>query len=388
MGVTFLCQGCGTRTAVPDDYQRKKMQCPACGVMCEVPAAAPKKGPDKRPSRRAVEPPPAPAGIGWDEERPVATSIPAASASPPPIAEPPPAVPPPTQPAVVPCPQCRQPVQVPADLGGLQVRCPRCGVVVAEPAAWGTAGARPRPPAAANAGLVFADEDDGQPYAVTGGEKRPCPECKRTLAPDARVCDQCGFNLETGRKPPDKVHEPLERHWEAGLPFARRLRLFFILEAVLVGVGLVGVILGAPLAAFVMSCLFIASLLLFLLGTYDRIDLERNRRGRVRLTKTWRVCFRTWSTESVPWRECDSIATGTTFEVDVWDWVLLLTLLSFFCIPGFVWWYLMHKVSYFVALTKDHGYPAVALYKGWSEEHMQEMVRTLHEVTGLPLEGG
>jgi len=385
MGVSFLCQGCGTRTAVPEDYARKKMQCPACGVMCEVPAAG-KKAPEAPRSRRASEPPsPRDPVENKREEVPVPAPGPA------PVAAAPPADRPKAGPAIVPCPQCRQPVQVPAELEGHQVRCRRCGVVVAEPEAWDVTGGRvPGPPApvADDTGPGLADEADDVPYGVTGGVGHPCPGCGRMLAPEARVCGQCGFNLETGRKPPKKVHEPLERHWEAGLPLAQRVLLFVILEGAQLGAVALGVTLGASPAAFLGSALFISGLLVFLLGTYDRIDLERNRRGRVRLARTWRVCFVRCATVEVGWRDCDNVATGTTMEVDLWDWVVAVCLFGFLVIPGVVWWFLMHKVSYFVALTKDHGYPVVMLYKGWSEGHMEELARTVHEVTGLPLEGG
>jgi len=32
-------------------------------------------------------------------------------------------------------------------------------------------------------------------------------------------------------------------------------------------------------------------LLAFVLGTFDRIELTQNERGKLRLTRTWRVCF-------------------------------------------------------------------------------------------------
>src|SRR5436305_2041443 len=35
---TVICQGCGQAFAVPPGYSRNKIQCPGCGVICQVPA--------------------------------------------------------------------------------------------------------------------------------------------------------------------------------------------------------------------------------------------------------------------------------------------------------------------------------------------------------------
>src|SRR5919108_614621 len=40
MSAAVICQGCGQPVAVPEDYRRNKIQCPACGVICPVPAGA------------------------------------------------------------------------------------------------------------------------------------------------------------------------------------------------------------------------------------------------------------------------------------------------------------------------------------------------------------
>jgi hypothetical protein len=38
--VEVLCDGCGGKFNVPEDYTRSKIQCPHCGIMCEVPPQA------------------------------------------------------------------------------------------------------------------------------------------------------------------------------------------------------------------------------------------------------------------------------------------------------------------------------------------------------------
>src|SRR5438477_1337781 len=39
MPFSVVCHGCGQRLEVADDYSRRKMRCPECGVMCEIPVS-------------------------------------------------------------------------------------------------------------------------------------------------------------------------------------------------------------------------------------------------------------------------------------------------------------------------------------------------------------
>src|SRR5262249_38652176 len=128
-------------------------------------------------------------------------------------------------------------------------------------------------------------------------------------------------------------------------------------------------------------------LLAFVLGTFDQIDLSRNERGKVKLSKTWRVCFRIWSTVVIPWRDYEGVASGRAKSADVWDWLTCITLLILAGIPGMIWWYLaIYPDTFFIALCKDHGYPELTLYRGKDEYKAQEIAATVREVTGLPLE--
>ena len=38
MSRSVVCHSCGKRLEVADDYRRNKVQCPGCGVMCQLPA--------------------------------------------------------------------------------------------------------------------------------------------------------------------------------------------------------------------------------------------------------------------------------------------------------------------------------------------------------------
>src|SRR5262245_45195909 len=37
MSLSTVCPGCGQRVQAPAGHKRRKLQCPACGVMCELP---------------------------------------------------------------------------------------------------------------------------------------------------------------------------------------------------------------------------------------------------------------------------------------------------------------------------------------------------------------
>src|SRR5205823_8383992 len=63
--------------------------------------------------------------------------------------------------------------------------------------------------------LVASDKDDCSPYRFADPDLKKCPDCQKGLAPDAKVCTHCGFNLET-RKRPVRVYEEVRRSWESG----------------------------------------------------------------------------------------------------------------------------------------------------------------------------
>jgi hypothetical protein len=246
------------------------------------------------------------------------------------------------------------------------------------------------PPAAdgeAPGGEPNSDSDNhGQPYRVLG-EERKCRECGKTLSPDGTVCPHCGFNQQTGEKAV-RVYEPVALHWDAGLPLHRRLIVFIILECIALALAIVGTAIAGHPAESLTSLLFFTVLLAFLLGTFDRIELMRSKRGRVVLTQTWRVLFIARPTITIPLREYEGVATRLGHDVGVLDWIIFAMALLSGIIPGLIWWFwAMQQDTYEVALTKDHGYPARILYRGWNQGRAQEMVRTLQEVCGLPLEG-
>ncbi len=199
------------------------------------------------------------------------------------------------------------------------------------------------------------------------------------------ICPACELNLETGEKPV-KVYDKLERHWETAMPFRQRMTIYLICQAVIFPVGMIGVFVagGGHLGLFLPPWLTFTVLLAFVLGTYDRLDLARNKRGQVRLTKTWRICFFARPAITIPLREYEGVVTGLARDVGCLDWLIVLILLPAGILPAIVWWYFaIQPDSYFVALAKNHGYPELTLYRGRSKSMMEEIAGTLRDVTGL-----
>lgn len=321
VSVTVLCQSCGRRLEVDAEAGRRKVRCPDCGVMCEVPAGAESPAPPRRRERRPPEGNAAKPS-GPLEKRAIR-----------PKADPAPKKPPPAAPA--------------------------------------------RAPAS-----PFEDEDNT--YEVVGGDVPKCPECGRPLAEEAVVCTACGVDLRTGKKPV-KTYERVERYWEAGMPLQKRLVVYGIIVGCFFVLGSVGSALAGELPYFLISFLFFCGLMAFLLGSFDRIDVTRNQRGQIRLTKTWRICFIPLAPQTFRMGDYEGLVSGQGHEVTVWDWLVVFFLLPAGIIPAVIWWYYaFYHVSFFVALAKDHGFPDVILYRGWNEAHMRDVAETLHEVTGLP----
>src|SRR5262249_23670512 len=157
-----------------------------------------------------------------------------------------------------------------------------------------------------------------------GGLPPQCPRCRRDLEHGSALCVFCGFDLHAGKKHELKF-DRLERHWQQGPPFEFRQRPFvagaaisFVLSlATAYVIGPWDVSLG-PWAGFV-------AMTAFLLGTFPRFDLARDRRGNARLTRTWRVCFSVRPTETIDLRNYDGVVTGRSLDSGCYDWFIMAT---------------------------------------------------------------
>jgi hypothetical protein len=343
MSATVLCQGCGGRVAVPDDYTRARIRCPECGVLNDVPAGVQKQAAAEKPRRPA----PAPETDSAAEEILLGND-------PPPVKE---------------KPKKRRPAQA------IQAERPR-----------GPAPLHPLPPSPnANA----SEEDDGRPYRVPSlDEERPCPSCGKAIARDALACIGCGYNLQTGQKA-KKEFEPVEREWQGGLPAKTRLGIFIGVQAAFLVAAIVGVSAGLPAFGVVCPWLLFVAMTAFLLGTYDRIRLTRNKKGRVRLTKTWTCCFISLPPQDVDVHEYGGVSYGPFEEARLMEWLILLVLIISGIIPGLIWLYFVFiRTTFQVAITKEHGHDELVLYRGSNQQMVLDIAETVREVAFRPWRQG
>jgi hypothetical protein len=204
------------------------------------------------------------------------------------------------------------------------------------------------------------------------------------------------------------INEPLERRWETGWPFRRRLTIFLICQALVLTLFASGFVGGMSLYAFPLPYVVFTGMTAFLFGTYNWIDLSRNRRGKLRMRQTWRICFFLRPTTTLRISDYEELAAGAEGHFGAINWIVVLFLvicgvfaglvvgffvglkMLFLVIGGVVsclfWWlFTWHKNTYFLSLCRDHGYPVVTLYRGWNREQMEDMAETICTVARLPL---
>jgi len=231
--------------------------------------------------------------------------------------------------------------------------------------------------------FAFSDGKDTPAYVKTGKEIRECPFCHATVNPDAISCCGCGFMLTDLKT--ERGH-PLERRWETGWSFRRRLIGFLICQALSIASVAGGIMSGLSPFTLVFPFVMYAGMTAFLFGSYNWVDLARNKKGKLRLRQTWRICFFERPPTTLKIREYEELATGVEHDFGTTDWIVFLFLLLCGVLPGLWWWfYAGSKNTYFVSLCRDHGYPVVTLYRGWDQDKMEDMAETISKVARLPL---
>ncbi len=378
----IICEGCGQRVPIPEGYRRNKIQC-ACGVICSVPESARQEADVPAPKRAATKSSPA---VEEEAERwllddaPTSPqrSKPAKFTDQEPITEARPAQKKPAFERQFPCRRCGRSVR-------RQGECPDCDGVT--------------PPAAANEEPVWCpsvdtpkeadEEEDSSPYAVEGAEDVKCPKCCFMLPPGSVLCVRCGFDLNK-RKKVARTYQPMDRVWETSASYSSRLKAFCGCEAFGFVLGMTAVFwAGADIAVFISAFVLLTAMLGFLFGTFDRIHLRRDARGRVQLTKTWRVAFFELQPQSIDVRNYAGIVTGQHREVSMWEYLVFFFLLFFALVPGIIWWYLaIYKVTFHVSLSREHDFPEYILFSGWSQEQMKEIAYALRDASGLRYDEG
>src|SRR5262249_20316612 len=197
----------------------------------------------------------------------------------------------------------------------------------------------PVPARAPAAGAALEEDEEGsEPYEMgPGQEERRCPNCARILRDEDKVvCPGCDFDLVRKRKAV-RVYPAVERSWVSGLSVALRWQLFFGLEALMFGWAIAGSMILDDWTTLVPLAFFCTPMVLFVLGTYFRVDLSRNTKGRVRLTKTWHVFFAPRAARRLFLSDYEGVACGAVNEGKFWEWVMILAFLPAGLVPAGVW---------------------------------------------------
>jgi len=376
---SVTCNSCGHNVQLPDDFQRRKVRCPECGVYCEVATPSQQRKAPKEPAKQEIPSDAAPPRAAFPEPPAIEETARVSAPAEPAMEKPR------KKSRVLHCTFCGELVRAKAD------KCPNCGSKIVRPPPLPkpvAAAPRPKkiikPPAPVQ---TSDDEEDSLPYSVDiGPQEIICANCQKRLPADAVLCVHCGSNLESGEKV-ERVYEKIDRQWESNMSLSRRKTIYIVTQAIVFPLMLVLALRRGEPFSFIVPWLFGSALLAFLLGTYDRIDLKRNKRGQVQLSKTWRLCFRERQTmKIVPW-EYEGIKIMRNYKFQLMDFLLFLMLLVMGVIPGILWWmWVMNKATYYVALTQRHGFPELSLYHGSSETQMDEIAQILINATGLPCE--
>jgi len=231
------------------------------------------------------------------------------------------------------------------------------------------------------------DEDDnGMPYAIPRSEIREkrCQECGKEIDINSVVCVHCGYDAAAKTKA-ERTFEPIDREWEAGWPFQVRLAIFLGCQALNAGTAILSLVADGSLPTTVFGMVFALVLQAFVLGTYDRVRIRRNKKGQAEITVTWRACFIPQPAKKLNWKEHEGIAFGHYDAIGTSDWVILFILLPMI-LPAILFWiYVIRSDRFFAAMTRDRGYPETYLYRGMNEKQAKEIAQTATDATGLPL---
>jgi len=352
--MAVVCQGCGQSFPVPAGYARNKIQCPGCGVICPVPAGAPRAAP--APASRAAATP--------FDEPPIEADVEEA---------PPPA---PAIDLLMPCRRC-----------GTRIRrlgeCPNCAgadytPLSAEPASKPLSLSLDDVPRRAP-----EEEEDESAYDLSRPVGPACPKCRREMERDDVVCTSCGYNRKT-RKKMRRTYTTIRREWEADRSLANRLGWLAAAQGFHLVMGAIVYALAETWLPAIIMWFPLTLMLCFVLGTYSRIGLTRDERGRVVITKTWRAFFVPLAPEVIEVRGYEGVVSGPWLEVGFLEYIVLITLLPWGIVPGAVWYYYaIHQPHYMVALAQDHGQAGVYVYRGRSQEQTNEIANAVADAAGI-----
>jgi ribosomal protein L37E len=347
MLVPLYCRGCGQRLEIPEGFAKAKWRCAECGVYTELP-------PELREQLAAAKP--------AKESAPVASAPRAARAS----------------------------EDADVEMLGFMTEEP-----VEKNAASSKVTASPPPPAKTPKEpeiperellVQGTEEDDLNPYTVHGdAPTKMCPECDQRSDARAKACVHCGYHFETRTKA-KREFEQIRREWENGWPLQKRLTAFMCMQGVNF-VLFVLTLLGIATCVGIFWITVMIGLQAFLVGTFEKLVLTRDSKGRVKMMRTWRYGFFAKPPDTIKWRTHESVSIVQSNEFSVIDWAFAVMLLTYGILPGVLfWWFVIRPDKFAVYLCKDHGFPETPIFRTQNEELAKEIQTVVSEVTLLPIQ--
>lgn len=270
------------------------------------------------------------------------------------------------------CPSCGRPISANGP-----ILCPSCGAFTDR------APEAPPPEKGSVVILKGTTEDDGNPYTLRGRPIPRCPECDSRLPDDdAARCEQCGWDRAAGKRIP-KTYSRIDRHWESGWSLQARAIAFAGCMAINIVTVIISLAFRNDPPVTIFGFFVAVGLQVFLIGTFDRLELTRTTKGKVTLVQQWRVAFWPLPPKTIRWREHEEIrvlhAEPSTFE-----YIMLLALIPTI-IPAILWaWFVIRPGHAKTALCKDLGDPVTPLYLGTNMDRADEIAKDVSEATGLP----
>jgi DNA-directed RNA polymerase subunit RPC12/RpoP len=363
MGIRVICPGCGALVEAEEGEVRARIRCPQCGVMCDLPQRhAPQV--EKRPAPALEETDPAAEGVLLQND---------------------------------PVGQDREVPKKKRATGNKPV--PKAS-----------------PPRGNGYPYEHSNEDDGKPYFVPDlAEERTCPSCKKLLELDAVLCTSCGYNLQTGEKTVQE-YEPLQRDWWVGWPYSRRLGIFIGIQGCYFPLVIVGMWVHQNVPGPLFSWLVLVAMLAFLLGSFFHVHLTRNRKGRVKITRTWYICFIPRPPAKVDAMEFAGVVHGPQSDEGCFKYFILMALsispllsalvflfqfvfsrddppsflanllvILWEAFPALFWYYwAFMRQTFYVSLTNEHGYPEFTLFESGDQERVRDMTESIRKITPFP----
>jgi hypothetical protein len=227
------------------------------------------------------------------------------------------------------------------------------------------------------------EDEEVSPYLFADRDIPRCPKCLKDMVEGGVVCTACGFNVRT-RKKAARTYQPIDRQWETDMSLQQRLIWLGVGQGAHLLMAFIAVQRGYSAFGFLASWPLFMAILCFVLGTYEKIRLVRDAKGRVQLTKQWRFCFLPLRAEVMDVRGFEGVTTGQWHDAGFLEWLVFGSLLFLMIIPALIWWYnAIYRMHFHVALSLDHGYPDVWVYRGRSQEQMNDIADTLVNASGL-----